>query len=75
MLIDGRTEQVCQSTIIANTLRIHRGDEFVVGGRTLHVAHQEQEGFFRLHVGQVIAEDEHALEHFAVEQEVVAAGA
>ena len=56
-------------------LTIHRGYELIVRISRLHVAHQELEGFFWLHVGQVVAKYEHTLEYVAVEQKVVAAGA
>lgn len=56
-------------------LPIHRTQEFVIAASPLHVLEQELHRLFRLHVVEVIAQDEHALERVLVEQQVVAAGA
>lgn len=54
----------------AKSLAVHRGQEFIVTLRMLHILAQEVEGFIRFHIRQVVPEDEHALERIAIKQQI-----
>ena len=56
-------------------LTVHAHQEFVVVFGLLQTVFYEVHGFYRIHVGKVLAENPHAVQCLLVLQQVVAAGA
>ena len=56
-------------------LAIHRCKELIIALCADQMLPDELHGLFRLHIGEVVAQDKHALESILVEQEVVTTGA
>ena len=55
-------------------LTVHRYEEFLVVAGLVHAVLEELHGFHRRHVGQVAAQDVHAVEYFRTKEHVFFAG-
>ena len=56
-------------------LTVHAHQEFVVVFGLLQTVFYEVHGFYRIHVGKILAKNPHTVQSSLVEQQVVAAGA
>ena len=71
----GRKWKLLYNICMQLLLTVHAHQEFVVVFGLLQTVFYEVHGFYRIHVGKVLAENPHAVQCLLVLQQVIAAGA